>query len=237
MSGFSTLNTTPSFLLGENITTTHISEDFEPQFFENFHLVHDLVILILCGLGCITNPLIIIILGKQSVGSKFVYFSSISLCSLSSSKRVCEEGILQIITRVIFICFICLTTNFQISSITPWVSIDFHKTCFAWKSKVFHVNYHYVNPDLEYATSLESWNPYIGYEDQWPIFSTTSRNKTLKIDVVKNVESKGELNHPLVSVWNDSYTHRFIIARPNGSFFATSKREIFNFFWQCPRLL
>ena len=106
MSGFSTLNTTPSFLLGENVTSTHILEDSEPQFFENFHLVHDLVILILCGLGCITNPLIIIILGKQSVGSKFVYFSPISLCSLSSSKRVCEEGVYQIITRVIFALFV-----------------------------------------------------------------------------------------------------------------------------------
>ena len=96
----------PSFLLGENITTTHISEDFEPQFLKNFYHVNDLVILILCGLGCITNPLIIIILGKQSVGSKFVYFSPISLCSLSSSKRVCEKGVYQIITRVIFALFV-----------------------------------------------------------------------------------------------------------------------------------
>ena len=206
MSDFSTLNTTPSFLLGENITTTHISDDFEPQFLKNFYHVNDLVILILCGLGCITNPLIIIILGKQSVGSKFVYFSSISLCSLSSSKRVCEEGILQIITRVIFICFICLTTNFQISSITPWESIDFHKTHFAWKSKVFHVNYHYSQPWFWIWTSFENWNPYIGYEDQWPILSTTSRNKTLKIDVVRNEESKGELNDPVVSVRNNYYS-------------------------------
>ena len=56
---------------------------------------------------------------------------------------------------------------------THWVHI-IGRNC-----RIFHINYHCSQPYLGCVTSVADWNPFFGYEDQWPIFSTTNGDTKL----------------------------------------------------------